>query len=159
MMSTGSGNSLAKSSKLSTYLSTPASQGDFGISHAPLKAPTTGKNLIDLTQYPERAIQLLSIENDSKNTLKLNPQALEILSSIPSTTRLAVICVAGPYRSGKSFLLNRLLGRSDGFEIGGTVQSCTRGIWMWGRPVKISEDLHAIFLDTEGLGSCERDLH
>jgi hypothetical protein len=121
MMSAGPGNSLAKSSKLSTYLSTPASQGDFGISQTTIKTPAaTGKN-IDLTQYPERAIQLLSIENDSKNSLKLNTQALEILSSIPSTTRLAVICVAGPYRSGKSFLLNRLLGRSDGFEIGGTV--------------------------------------
>jgi hypothetical protein len=92
-MSTGPGNSLAKSSKLSTYLSTPSSQGDFGISQTPSKAPTAGKN-IDLTQYPERAIQLLSIENDSKNSLKLNPQALEILSSIPSSTRLAVFCVA-----------------------------------------------------------------
>jgi hypothetical protein len=69
--------------------------------------------------------------------------------------------VAGPYRTGKSFLLNRLLGKqgpdSIGFEIGSTVQSCTRGLWVWGRPIKVSEDLHAILIDTEGLGSCDRD--
>jgi Guanylate-binding protein, N-terminal domain len=70
--------------------------------------------------------------------------------------------VAGPYRTGKSFLLNRMLGKSGpdsiGFEIGSTVQSCTRGLWIWGRPIKVSDDLHAILLDTEGLNSCDRDL-
>ena len=53
--------------------------------------------------------------------------------------------------------MNRLLGKQDGFEIGSTVQSCTRGIWIWGRPVRVSNDLHAILIDTEGLGSCNRD--
>lgn len=28
---------------------------------------------------------------------------------------------------------------------------------MWGRPIKVRDDLHAVLLDTEGLGSCERD--
>ena len=65
--------------------------------------------------------------------------------------------MAGPYRTGKSFLLNRLLGRQDGFEIGSTVQSCTKGLWIWGRPIRVSEDMHAILIDTEGLGSCNRD--
>ncbi len=69
--------------------------------------------------------------------------------------------MAGPYRTGKSFLLNRLIGKSGpnvaGFEIGSTVQSCTKGIWVWGRPIKVNDDMHAILLDTEGLNSCERD--
>ncbi len=76
-------------------------------------------------------------------------------------TKIAIICVAGPYRTGKSFLLNRMLGKqgpdSIGFEIGSTVQSCTRGLWVWGRPIKVNEDLHALLIDTEGLNSCDRD--
>ena len=35
------------------------------------------------------------------------------------------------YRTGKSYLLNRLMGRSDGFPLGSTVQAKTKGIWMW----------------------------
>lgn len=34
---------------------------------------------------------------------------------------IAVISVAGIYRTGKSYLLNRLLGRQSGFAVGPTV--------------------------------------
>jgi len=36
------------------------------------------------------------------------------------------------YRTGKSFLLNRvLLNRQDGFGIGPTVNPWTKGLWIW----------------------------
>lgn len=41
---------------------------------------------------------------------------------------------AGKYRTGKSFLLNCLLGRQSGFVVGPTVEPCTKGIWIWGEP-------------------------
>merc|ERR1712232_808396 len=63
---------------------------------------------------------------------------------------------AGLYRTGKSFLLNRLLGLQEGFEIGPTVNACTKGLWIWGQPVKLEENYHCIFIDTEGLGSSSR---
>eukprot|EP00742_Colponemidia_sp_Colp-10_P006063 GILJ01006488.1.p1 GENE.GILJ01006488.1~~GILJ01006488.1.p1 ORF type:complete len:770 (-),score=153.93 GILJ01006488.1:183-2492(-) len=84
-----------------------------------------------------------------------NPQALEILASIEG--RIACVGVAGLYRTGKSFLLNRLLGLQDGFDVGPTVQPCTKGIWMWGTPVQLAPDLFVIFIDTEGLGSFQRN--
>ena len=37
------------------------------------------------------------------------------------------------------------------------MESCTRGLWVWGKPIKVNDDLHAILIDTEGLGSCNRD--
>ena len=49
---------------------------------------------------------------------------------------LGIIAVAGMYRTGKSYLLNRmLLDRSDGFGVGPTINPCTKGVWMWGKPV------------------------
>lgn len=50
--------------------------------------------------------------------------------------KIAVIAVAGLYRTGKSYLLNRmLLNRSDGFGVGSTIEACTKGIWVWGKPL------------------------
>ena len=40
-----------------------------------------------------------------------------------------MIAVAGMYRTGKSYLLNRmLLDRSDGFGVGPTINPCTKVI-------------------------------
>ena len=39
----------------------------------------------------------------------------------------ATISVVGKYRTGKSYLLNRvLLDRSDGFSVGPTINPCTK---------------------------------
>ena len=77
--------------------------------------------------------------------------AMKILSQIKG--KIAVITVTGMYRTGKSYLMNRLIGMQDGFEIGPTVNPCTKGIWIWGQPVQLAEDYFAILIDTEGLGS------
>jgi len=70
--------------------------------------------------------------------------------------KLAVVGIAGLYRTGKSFLLNRLLGLQEGFEIGPSVNPCTKGLWIWGQPVQVEPDYHCILIDTEGLGSTQR---
>lgn len=63
-----------------------------------------------------------------------------------------VVGIAGPQRTGKSFLANTLLNRMDGFKIGNTTLPCTKGIWIWGRPI-IDGDKATVVLDTEGLHS------
>ena len=65
--------------------------------------------------------------------------------------KIGVICIAGPYRTGKSFLLNRFAGNQKGFEIGMSTNPCTKGIWIWGSPLQISNDFSIILMDTEGL--------
>lgn len=45
--------------------------------------------------------------------------------------------------------------RNSGFEVGSTTQACTKGIWMWNQPISINDQVDAILLDTEGLGSTE----
>lgn len=103
----------------------------------------------------DKPVQLIEIDDNGK--CNVNQEAMRMISGIK--TKVGIISVVGPYRTGKSYLLNRLLGRQEGFEIGPTVQSCTRGIWIWGKPIKISEDMHVILMDTEGLSSCNRDIN
>lgn len=52
-----------------------------------------------------QAVQLVAVSPDSGN-LELTAASIEVLSAIEEP--VAVIAVAGPYRSGKSFLLNCL---------------------------------------------------
>ena len=64
----------------------------------------------------------------------------------------------GPYRSGKSFLLNRFNGKQKGFEIGETTNPCTEGVWVWGTSdVSDSKDHMTLLIDTEGLFAYNRD--
>lgn len=75
--------------------------------------------------------------------------------------RLTVCTVCGPYRTGKSYLLNLLLGRlqrgGKNFRVGSTSQACTEGLWMWAakHPGIGGNDL--LFIDCEGFGSTESD--
>lgn len=106
--------------------------------------------------YKDEALPLIQIAEDNK--LTLNPSAIEILRGIPKP--IAVVGVAGQYRTGKSYLLNKIiLNRNTGFPVGSTTNACTKGIWMWGRPLKgqtkEGKQVNVIVLDSEGLGSIE----
>uniref|UniRef100_H0WSS1 GB1/RHD3-type G domain-containing protein n=1 Tax=Otolemur garnettii TaxID=30611 RepID=H0WSS1_OTOGA len=93
------------------------------------------------------------IEN-IKGQLKVNPEALEILSGIMEP--VVVVAIVGLYRTGKSYLMNKLAGKKKGFSLGYTMQSHTKGIWMWcvPHPTKLNNTL--VLLDTEGLGDVEK---
>ena len=56
---------------------------------------------------------------------ELNEETYQYLKTLPGP--LGVISVAGMYRSGKSYLLNRMiLNRSRGFDVGHTINACTK---------------------------------
>jgi len=54
-----------------------------------------------------------------------------------------------------------LLETDRGFEVGPTINPCTKGIWIWGRPIKIknskNEEVNVLIIDTEGLGALDED--
>ena len=89
-----------------------------------------------------------------------NPEAKEFLSHIKGP--VGIIAVAGMYRTGKSYLLNRmLLNRSTGFGVGPSINPCTKGLWLWGTPLSgFSPDgqpLNVLILDSEGMGGLDED--
>ncbi|XP_043732451.1 guanylate-binding protein 4-like [Cervus elaphus] len=94
------------------------------------------------------------VEN-RKNQLSVNPEALKILDQISQP--LVVVATVGLYRTGKSYLMNRLAGQSHGFHLGSTVRSETKGIWMWCMPHPSKESCTLVLLDTEGLGNVEKE--
>ena len=62
------------------------------------------------------------------------------------------------YRTGKSYLLNRmLLDRSNGFGVGPTINACTKGLWIWNEVVSGTtpdgDPISVLVVDTEGLGA------
>ena len=55
----------------------------------------------------------------------MTEEAVEFLKHVPAP--IGLVSVAGMYRTGKSYLLNRmLLNRSNGFGVGPTVNPCTK---------------------------------
>ena len=46
---------------------------------------------------------------------------------------IVFVACAGKYRTGKSFLLNRLASAKGGcgFGVGNSVQACTKGLWVY----------------------------
>lgn len=58
---------------------------------------------------------------------QVSPEAIELLKN--TKERVGIIAVAGKYRTGKSFFLNRiLLNKRDnsGFGVGPTINPCTK---------------------------------
>ncbi|CAH1777169.1 unnamed protein product [Owenia fusiformis] len=87
---------------------------------------------------------------------KVNDEAKKFLADL--NMPLVIVSIVGPYRTGKSYLLNRFadVKKAKGFELGSTVQSKTKGIWMWCRPHPLNPGECIMLLDTEGLHDAEK---
>jgi len=124
-------------------------------------------------QFPSRPLPLIEIRGEDE--LVVNEETALLLSKIECP--VCPVVVVGLYRTGKSTLLNMLRRELDddtaaaedddddeaGFEVGPSVERCTRGIWVWGRPLFAYENggerptKAALLLDTEGVGGLEAD--
>uniref|UniRef100_A0A671K1B9 Guanylate-binding protein 1-like n=1 Tax=Sinocyclocheilus anshuiensis TaxID=1608454 RepID=A0A671K1B9_9TELE len=94
------------------------------------------------------------IENDENGKLRVRKEAKDILDGINEP--VVVVSVVGLYRTGKSYLMNRLAGQQTGFALGSTIESETKGIWMWCVPHPYKEGHTLVLLDTEGLGDVRK---
>ena len=96
-----------------------------------------------------------------KKNFTLNEDALKILRSIKED--IIIVSIVGKARTGKSYLMNLLLNsnnnnnNNNGFEVASSINSCTRGIWLWNTPrTKInSPNTKIIFIDSEGTNSVD----
>ena len=102
----------------------------------------------------------------SDNKFIIPEEARQLLSN-QKYNNIGIISLVGKYRTGKSFLLNRVLldrKQVSGFSVGPTFKPCTKGIWIWSDPLMIS-NIHCktpfpVFLiDTEGLGAYDEEIN
>jgi putative ribosome biogenesis GTPase RsgA len=63
--------------------------------------------------------------NDA-NQFCLNSEGVKLFES--QTEPFGVLIATGLYRTGKSYLLNQLMGEHN-FKVDPTTEACTRGIW------------------------------
>lgn len=74
------------------------------------------------------ALQLVKVEdNQSMSLVKSTVDKI-----LEYDGNIGIVSVLGKYRTGKSFLINSILGiKGKGFQISPSVQACTKGIWIW----------------------------
>ena len=99
-----------------------------------------------MSNFTEKPILLVN------EKFELNQEGVDFIKSL-SDKKISIISIIGPKSSGKSFLSNQLIGKfKDAFEIGSiNTQNdcCTKGIWIWGKPI-INSDLYTLIFDAQG---------
>ena len=76
----------------------------------------------------------------------IQEQAKNIISQ-KTNENIGIVSLVGKYRTGKSFLLNRVIldmQNNSGFEVGPSINPCTKGIFL---------------IDTEGLGAYDEEIN
>lgn len=98
------------------------------------------------------------VYTDECGKFKTDPEAIDALHQVKGP--IGVVSVCGRSRQGKSFILNQLLGRNNGFKVASTHRSCTKGLWMWSAPLKIKDsrgaDYNLLLLDSEGIDAYDQ---
>ena len=119
----------------------------------------------------------------SKTTVQKNPKAIPLvlfknnkfiipdeaknLLSKREYAHIGIISLVGKYRTGKSFLLNRVIlntQQTSGFGVAPTFKPCTKGIWIWSEPLIIENNncpkkFPCFLIDTEGLGGYDEEIN
>ena len=111
----------------------------------------------------QQAIPLISFID---NKFIIPEEARNLLINQPHEN-IGIISLVGKYRTGKSFLLNRVLlekKQVNGFDVGPTFKPCTKGIWIWTDPLMISNThsktpFPVFLIDTEGLGAYDEEIN
>ena len=110
-----------------------------------------------MSSRPACAVPFIELKGDS---FHVTEEGRQFLMDVKGP--IATVAVVGKYRTGKSFLMNRiLLNRGDGFTVGPTVNACTKGLWIWTEPIQSNrpdgKHVNVLVIDSEGIGALSAD--
>ena len=109
-----------------------------------------GSEVFGGTENPSALSTVVPLVQCRDGAYSVSPEAIALLETLGDEP-VASVAVAGLYRTGKSFLLNRLL-RTRAFETSSAVSSCTKGIIL---AIDRTGPHPILVLDTEGLGATD----
>ena len=100
------------------------------------------------------------------NKFQIHEEARDLLTQ-NNYAHIGIISLVGKYRTGKSFLLNRVIlntQQTSGFGVAATFKPCTKGIWIWSDPLIINNSncpkaFPCFLIDTEGLGAYDEEIN
>ena len=101
----------------------------------------------------DKPVQFISTGTSGSELIMIEDAARRIMAE---TRPVTVVSIIGPYRTGKSYLLNRLMGKANGFELGPTMEAKTKGIWLWIGDFPGQPKRSLILLDVEGLSDAAK---
>ena len=100
--------------------------------------------------------------NNSTQKFTISPESKKILCN-SSYSKIGIISLIGKYRTGKSFLLNKILQKKQCFNVGSSIKPCTKGIWLYSNPLLISnsfcQEFPVFFIDSEGLCAYDEEIN
>ena len=107
--------------------------------------------------FEEEELQVVSLIECRESAYHVNAETMEWLASHDAP--FAVVACAGKYRTGKSFLLNRLAKAKAncGFGVGDSVQACTKGLWIYKKFLPVEGGCDVLLMDTEGIDALDAD--
>ena len=124
----------------------------------------------DFDEIPEQKKELEKIPSNTAVPFIIYENGKFIITNLSKLilnqkkiTHLGIISLVGKYRTGKSFLLNRVIlnnKEKSGFLVGPTFKPCTKGIWIWSEPIMIknnNEEFPCFMIDTEGLSAYDEE--
>ena len=130
-----------------------------------LKTDLSTENSKTQSSPAQTALPFVTFNSKTKKFI-INEEAVKILTK-NDNKQIGIVSLVGKYRTGKSFLLNRVLIEKKslkGFDVGPTIKPCTKGIWLWSSPLMITNKnsqntFPAYLIDTEGLGAYDEEIN
>jgi len=103
----------------------------------------------------ESAVVPLIQVDDATGEFRACPETMAWLAERKEP--FGVVSIAGKFRTGKSFLANRLADcKADrGFGVGDTVNACTRGLWICKQFYPTQGGPDVLFVDSEGIDALD----
>lgn len=99
--------------------------------------------------FKDEPLQLVALKEEG--VLEITIEGINFLSEL-NNQKIAIICISGPLKTGKSLLLNSFLNTSKGFAPN------AQGLYIWGRPIEIDNGVKLLILDSQGLSKNEGDI-